>query len=87
LSTPSGTSRYIISRHASRRLRERGATGWQVVDATVNGHIAMRQPDAKPNPTVEFRVILADGSGWRAVWSWLGVSRTAKLVTVYPSER
>jgi hypothetical protein len=79
--------RFLVSRHASRRLRERGATAWQVIDATLMGRAHRIQVDAEPNPKVLFQLLLADGSEWTAVWSWLGHNKTAKLVPVYLTEQ
>jgi hypothetical protein len=40
----------------------------------------------KPNPSVVVRQILEDGSEVEVIWSWLGETRQAKLVTVYLAE-
>ena len=42
---------------------------------------------SKPNPTVEARERLPDGSEFKAVWSLLRLSGGAKLVTVHFFDR
>jgi hypothetical protein len=39
--------------------------------------------DAHPNPIIEVSQILEDGTRVKAVWSYLGKSGFAKLVTVH----
>jgi len=39
--------------------------------------------DASPNPAVEVRETLPDGTEFKAVWSYLRQSGVAKLVTVH----
>jgi hypothetical protein len=43
----------------------------------------MERPDASPNPVVEVREHLPDGTEFKAVWSYLRQSNVAKLVTVH----
>ena len=38
---------------------------------------------SKPDPSVVVRQILEDGNEVEVIWSWLGETRQAKLVTVY----
>lgn len=38
---------------------------------------------AEPNPVVEVREMLPDGTEFKAVWSLLKLSNVAKLVTVH----
>ena len=45
------------------------------------------RPDGKPNPAVEVRESLPDGTEFKAVWSQLLQSGVAKLVTVHFYDR
>jgi hypothetical protein len=47
------------------------------------GELIAEKPRAKPNPTVEVRESLPDGTEFKAVWSLLRESGVAKLVTVH----
>jgi len=49
--------------------------------------LLMERPDAEPNPAVEVRESLPDGSEFKAVWSYLPRSGVAKLVTVHFFDR
>jgi Domain of unknown function (DUF4258) len=75
--------RYVVGQHASERLEERGIMEWQAVAGVVDGELMAERPDAEPNPTVETREMLPDGTEFKAVWSWLRQSDAAKLVTVH----
>ncbi|HZL34242.1 MAG TPA: DUF4258 domain-containing protein [Tepidisphaeraceae bacterium] len=75
--------RYLVSQHASERLDERIVLEWQVVDGIEHGELLVERPTASPNPAVEVRQWLADGTEIRAVWSYLASADMAKLVTVY----
>ncbi|MBI4862272.1 MAG: DUF4258 domain-containing protein [Candidatus Riflebacteria bacterium] len=75
--------RYVIGQHASERLEERGIMEWQVVVGLADGSLLVERPEAKPNPAVEVRQSLADGTEIKAVWSHLSQSGVAKLVTVH----
>jgi hypothetical protein len=75
--------RCIIGQHANERLRERGIPAWQVLAGVADGIMIVERPDALPNPAVEVRQELADGTVVKAVWSFLGKSGYAKLVTVH----
>jgi Domain of unknown function (DUF4258) len=75
--------KYIIGQHASERLEERGIMEWQVVAGISEGELIAEVADAKPNPTVEIREMLPDGTEFKAVWSFLRQSGVAKLVTVH----
>jgi hypothetical protein len=46
------------------------------------GELIAERPNAKPNPAVEVRESLSDGTEFKAVWSYLRQSGVAKLVTV-----
>lgn len=47
------------------------------------GELILERPDASPNPAVEVRRFLADGTEIKAVWSHLRQADVAKLVTVH----
>ena len=79
--------KYIIGQHASERLEERGIMDWQAVAGLEDGELLAERPDAAPNPAVEVRESLPDGTEFKAVWSYLRQSGVAKLVTVHFSDR
>lgn len=74
---------YVIGQHASERLEERGIMEWQAVAGLDDGELIAERPKARPNPTVEVRETLPDGTEFKAVWSHLRKSQVAKLVTVH----
>jgi len=78
--------KYVVGKHASERLEERGILEWQAVAALEEGILLMERPDAEPNPAVEVRESLPDGTEFKAVWSYLR-SGVAKLVTVHFFDR
>ncbi len=59
--------KYIIGQHASERLEERGITEWQAVAGLDDGELLVEKPDATPNPAVEVREHLPDGTEFKAV--------------------
>ena len=75
--------RYVVGQHAAERLDERGVLEWQVVDGLDDGTLIVERPAASPNPAIEVRETLADGTEVKAVWSHLIFSDVAKLVTVH----
>ena len=75
--------RYIVGQHASERLEERGIMEWQVVAGMEDGELIAERPDAMPNPAVEVRESLPDGTEYKAVWSYLRQIGVTKLVTVH----
>lgn len=79
--------KYIVGQHASERLEERGIMEWQVVAGVEDGELIVERPDATPNPAIEVRESLPDGTECRAVWSLLRQSGVAKLVTVHFFDR
>ena len=79
--------KYVVGEHASERLEERGIMEWQAVAALDAGELIAERPKAKPNPTVEVREALPDGTEFKAVWSFLRQSGVAKLVTVHFFEK
>ena len=74
---------YIVSVHASERLEERGILEWQVIAAIDTATLLFEHPSAEPNPAVEIRIALPDGTEVKAVWSWIRAIDVAKLVTVH----
>ena len=78
---------YIVGQHASERLEERDIMEWQVVAGLKDGALIAERPDAMPNPAVEVRESLPDGTDFKAVWSHLPQSGVAKLVTVHYFDR
>jgi hypothetical protein len=75
--------RYLVGEHATVRLDERGVLEWQVVDGIDRGELIVERPEALPNPAVEIRQLLADGTEIKAVWSHVISLDAAKLVTVH----
>lgn len=75
--------RYVVGQHAAERLDERGVLEWQVINGIDDGELIVERPDASPNPSVEVRQTLADGTEVKAVWSHLISADVAKLVTVH----
>lgn len=75
--------RYVVSQHAAERLDERAILEWQVVDGIETGVVINEQPDRTPNPVVEVRQRLADGTEAKAIWSYVVSMDVAKLVTVH----
>lgn len=74
---------YVIGLHAAERLEERGIMEWQAVSGLDDGELMVERPGATPNPAIEVRETLPDGTEFKAVWSYLRVSQVAKLVTVH----
>ncbi len=79
--------KYLVGEHASERLGERGIMEWQAVAGFDDGELIAERLDSKPNPTVEVRECLPDGTEFKAVWSLLRQSGVAKLVTVHFFDR
>lgn len=77
----------MVGQHASERLEERGIMEWQAVAGLAQGQLLAEHWDAVPNPTVEVREILPDGTDVKAVWSLLRRAGVAKLVTVHFFDR
>jgi hypothetical protein len=75
--------KYVVGQHASERLEERGIMEWQAIAGLEGGELIDERPKSKPNPSVEVRQSLPDGTDFKAVWSYLHQSGVAKLVTVH----
>lgn len=80
---PVREEKYVVGQHASERLEERGIMEWQAVAGLEDGELIAERLDAQPNPTVEVRECLPDGTEFKAVWSHLRQSGVAKLVTIH----
>src|SRR5438045_9482986 len=78
---------YVVGQHASERLEERGIMEWQAVAGLEDGELLAEREDATPNPAVEVREVLPDGTEFKAVWSHLRHSGVAKMVTVHFFDR
>jgi len=74
---------YVVGQHASERLEERGIMEWQAVAGLEDGKLIVERHDATPNPVVEVRELLPDGTEFKAVWAYLSGSGVAKLITVH----
>ena len=79
--------KYVVGQHASERLEERGIMEWQAVAGLEDGELITERPDAQPNPAVEVRESLPDGTEFKDVWSYLRQSGVTKLVTVHFFDR
>ena len=79
--------KYVVGQHASERLEEHGIMEWQVVAGVEECELLAERPKATPNPTVELRECMPDGTEFMAVWSHLRESGVAKLVTVHFFDR
>ena len=79
--------KYVVGQHASERLEERGIMEWQAVAGLEDGALLAERLDAEPNPAIEVRECLPDGTEFKAVWSHLRQSGVAKLVTVHFFDR
>ncbi len=75
--------RYLVGLHATERLDERGIMEWQVVAGLAEGQLVRERPQPRPNPVVEVRETLPEGTDVLAVWAYLPNSDVAKLVTVH----
>jgi hypothetical protein len=58
---------YVIGQHASERLEERGIMEWQAVAGLDKGQLIVERQNAMPNPAVEVRESLPDGTNFKAV--------------------
>ncbi len=56
---------------------------WQVVAGLDGSELLVERLDAIPNPAIEVRQCLPDGTEFKSVWSHLRQSGVAKLVTVH----
>ena len=79
--------KYVVGLHAAERLEERGIMEWQAVIGLEAGELIAERPDAAPNPAVEVRESLPEGTEFKAVWSHLRQSDVVKLVTVHFFDR
>jgi len=75
--------RYVVGLHASERLDERELLEWQAVAGLEQGELIKESPKAQPNPKVEVRETLPDGTLCKVIWSYLRDNNVAKLVTIH----
>ena len=75
--------RVVFSLHAENQLASRGVVRWQAVAGFEEAQLVSERPEAKPNPKIQVRQSLPDGTDVLAVWSYVRSIRTAKLVTLY----
>ena len=59
--------KYVVGHHASERLEERGIMEWQAVAGFEDGELIAERSDATPNPAVEVRESLPDGTEFKSV--------------------
>ncbi len=79
--------RYLFSDHADNMLRERGITHWQIVHGLEEARLLTERSATRPNPSVELKQLLADGTAVKVVWAYLQAVDFAKLVTVHFFDR
>lgn len=75
--------RFGVSDHAEERLSERRVVAWHLVAGISSAILIAERPRSRPNPSVEVKQTLPDGSEVTVIWSWLKLEQIAKLVTVY----
>lgn len=56
---------------------------WQAVAGIFDGKLIAELPNREPNPIVEVRESLPDGTEFKAVWSYMRQTDVAKLVTIH----
>jgi hypothetical protein len=78
---------YVIGEHESERLEGRGIMEWQAASGLHDAVLLAERQRSKPNPSIEVRESLPDGTEFKAVWSHLRRSGVAKLVTVHFFDR
>lgn len=74
--------RYLVGQNAYERMLQRGILEWQAVAGLADGFLEAERPRAVPNPVVETRETLPDGTDFKAVRALLP-DGWAKLVTVH----
>ena len=56
---------------------------WQVIAGRDDCELILERPADRPNPVVEVRESLPDGTEFKSAWALLQQSGVAKLVTVH----
>ena len=74
--------RYVVSTHADLRLRERRIEAWQIEAAMTEATLLCERPHDSPNPSVEAKILLPDGTAAKVIRSWFIRGQAAKLVSV-----
>jgi hypothetical protein len=77
------SGRFLVSRHAARRLMERGIELWQLEASLDLAEIEEIRPHDEPNPSLVAVQELPDGTEVNVVWAWLTQTQEALLVTVH----
>jgi hypothetical protein len=75
--------RYVVGQHAVERLDERHLLEWQVVQGLEDALLIRERLTTQPNPVIEVRQWLVDGTPIKVVWAHLKSVDVAKLVTVH----
>src|SRR5258708_1437358 len=81
------SERFIVGIHARDQMKKRGIMLWQAASGLEDAELIVERPRSKPNPSIEVRQFLPDGTSYKAVWSVLERSNVAKLVTVHFFDR
>ena len=79
--------RVVFSLHAENQLASREILRWQAVAGFEQGALIAERLQATPNPKIEMRQPLPDGTDVIAIWSYVRSIRAAKLVTLYFEDR
>jgi hypothetical protein len=82
-----GNGRYVVSIHADLRLRERHIEAWQVEAAMPDALLLRERPHTQPNPGIEAKIMLPDGTSAKVIWAWLERAQAAKIVSVHFFDR
>lgn len=82
-----GRDRFLVSRHARERLRQRAIPLWQVTSSLADGTLLKERTNDRPHPSVELRHNLPDGTDIKVVWSYDAREAEARLVTVHYFDR
>lgn len=79
--------RFLVSKHARDRLRQRSIPVWQITSSLTEGKLLAERPDARPHRAIEVRQNLPDGVDVKVVWSYDADEDEARLVTVHYFDR
>ena len=75
--------RFLVSLHASRRLRQRKIPLWQIEAGVKDWVVIEERPDDLPNPSIVVEQSLQDGTTITVVWAWYIDDNQPLLVTVF----
>jgi hypothetical protein len=76
-------ARFLVSLHASRRLRQRQIPLWQIEAGVSDWVVIEERPDDLPNPSIVVEQTLQDGTTVTVVWTWHLDDNQPLLVTVF----